>query len=617
MPNTAGSGSQVISFIEWENEELRNYILLNPDVEFAQLPGILYSPDPSGHTIINTVAGNTIQVGAIDFTGDSQLKIHGDADFTDQPIQTFFSMVDQSSIEIFGDVYEEAAHIYFQSAASQMHIHGDYIQGADPYHFANNGYIRIDGDAEFFGVAEQGTGLIEFRGNVTQHKENPNVVGAVDLNRLRFSGSGLQTVDIGSQPRDSDNPIDLQNPNVLFTKLPDIGFGGLAATSLRTINTVPGMPIEIGHFINSWACLEDVEINVNGDLSVLPNTEILHFYGTMNVFGDLRFDVTAGDYAMADATLIVSGDLIQQGGGRIGLESFGDGGSLIRVHGDFRQELDTNNDGTYEGYSNGLLYLADGGRLEVSGDCVISNIEEDEPFSNTAIHLRGETPQLLKFRAPNDDWLNRLIVTNFSGMTFDGAIQIAELFDHNGMPITLDSAHTYLDFADYDGDFIRDHLDPNPKLSAAPDFDSYSNFNDWATVHATVLGENDAPQTAQWLARFLDQNNDYDNDGIPTLIEYLWGKHPAEPNGSGIKAVVSEIGAFSYAGIEFEYVKARAASVSWNLAMSDDVGNLQPDLHGIEEVSETSTHKTIRLLDSQEMSSSDQKFYQLVVETLD
>ena len=142
--------------------------------------------------------------------------------------------------------------------------------------------------------------------------------------------------------------------------------------------------------------------------------------------------------------------------------------------------------------------------------------------------MSGTKLQKVQFEDNGTSRFAQLWSTNKVGIKFVSPITVAVLFEHNRLPFTLADAANSV-FVDYDGDGVKDNLDPYPqdKNHAYPDTDG-----DGIDDNLDPDDDNDGMPDDWELANGFNPLNpkdallDKDGDGVSNLNEYKNGTDP-------------------------------------------------------------------------------------------
>ncbi len=107
-----------------------------------------------------------------------------------------------------------------------------------------------------------------------------------------------------------------------------------------------------------------------------------------------------------------------------------------------------------------------------SGKVTVENVK--------CINVCGNTTQTLNFNGN----ISRLVLNNTVGTTFSSAIKVTTLFNHKGNSFTLNAGGT---FVDYDGDGMKDNVDPEPTVGNPCAVTFKSNDESYGTVSESEI----------------------------------------------------------------------------------------------------------------------------------
>lgn len=613
----SGTGSQTVSIENADDSIFPKILNLNPDLRFASIIPI-GGFEQNSIRILDTIEGADVTNESPFLIEDMHWRVNGNLRIDGDPETSGIYLRDSSQLTVFGNYYQETGKISLFGEGEdsvKFRVTGDFEQSRSVSTITGevDDHILIEGDAIIASEHLSNSNVIwEFRGDVDQiNQTEPKSRGPLANADVLLTGTELQTLSFEDPAANSFNSLGVTNPEVYFAQVPN--FGTFFTDSGVEINTVPGIPILIDYPF--FALPPGIVLNVNSDLTVNDSNGFMFLQNSnLNVNGNLYLD-SGDNYDLADASLNVSGDMIMKSGS-MNISSASGGGSYVLVQGDFRQQLDTNMDGTYDAYSSAWLGInSETSVLEVMGDAVFNDFFQLDSDQGTALILSGsDTQQRLQFRDASSTYIDTLILTNPLGMTFYGPIEVERLFNHNGNPFDLDPSHVYQDFNDYDLDRVPDHLDPRPLVNDGADFETYTSLQDWGTVHALIEADGNSSLEASLIADYTNPTSDSDADGNEVILEYLLGTNPRTKDVLPIRGVVGNVSGVDYGGIEIEFVKAARNSVSVDLLSSDSLSGFVSEGFREKAISETATHKTIQVLDPSPASASNKRFYQLLVE---
>ena len=109
------------------------------------------------------------------------------------------------------------------------------------------------------------------------------------------------------------------------------------------------------------------------------------------------------------------------------------------------------------------------GTVEVKGDFTVgsSNDSSNKSYYESGTHktiLSGDGTQTVTFANTYYNCFNTLVLANESeeGVVFDSSVKVIHLFNHQQNKFVLYDNGKYSSFVDFDGDTLKDNVDPNP-----------------------------------------------------------------------------------------------------------------------------------------------------------
>ena len=242
------------------------------------------------------------------------------------------------------------------------------------------------------------------------------------------------------------------------------------------------------------------KLKLNQD-TTLTNTDILNIYSTLDLngyklttIGDVEvqylytnggsFDITGNlmcdrHVSASTASMVLNGgDSIVRGNLVVNYQSsliFDD--ARLEVLGNCGigngNRFDMKNENDYLLVYGDFVTNADDsslavGTVEVKGDFTAgSSSSSYKSYYETDTHktiLSGDKKQTVIFDRTYYNCFNTLILANESeeGVVFDSSVKVTHLFDHRQNKFALYDNGKYSSFVDYDGDTLKDNVDPNP-----------------------------------------------------------------------------------------------------------------------------------------------------------
>lgn len=607
----SGTGPQIVSFENPVANGFQSISVQNPELRFAQIPHFLGIPDPNAIQEIHTLEGNEIEVHELYLDGTSKLIVNGDLvikDLGDDREKTL-TLISESELLVKGSLTQQGSSLRLQGSQNRVTIEGNWTQNLDAgiTHLTNpDNVIEVFGAALLTAKTFPTDGRYIFHHHFTE-QSNLNGVdfsGPLDRARVSFVGTGIQFIEAANPGINRPAEIEILNENVQFASI--FNLENLTESSITELRTTTG-----GNFTmeGDWGLPEGISFTVDGNLNMAANAEGLVRNGCfMHVTGDMTFEPDALDFQIGGAELLVDGDFIQESSNFIGVFGIDENRATLRVLGNFYQMVDSNDDGSFDGFSTGILDIGDNSRLILSKDGYFNSLAISNS-ANSYVELSGDEQQDFHVEDLGSSNISTLIVSNLSGMRFLNPVTIERLLDHGGFPVRLHFAQTYKNFPDFDGDFIYDHLDPRPKVAEAPDFTGYTSFFDWAEAHAMFEGQGNETTIDELITTYTDEFSDPDGDGSATGLEFYLGESPAIANGQAIKAIIYDDpdDGERYAGVEVEVSKAAEAENQFfpALSISDNLGTFTEVQRRVVEKSQTSTHRTLLFLDPTPLGDRD------------
>ncbi|UJS26638.1 hypothetical protein [Thiothrix winogradskyi] len=486
----------------------------------------------SGALILNgkslSVGGSFLQAGGTLNVNGGKLVVTGDYRIQSQA-------TDGSYTYSYGT-------LYMVNPADRVVVQGDFVMDSSVSH------------GNYKGVNYLSAGVLEIKGNFTQLSTAPNswyLYGDAPYynfhtsgtHRVLLSGTGKQVVNFMAASSDRSHFTELEffnNPaNVTFMPgdytTDKLIYAedtlSLADLSVSSLNFTLQKDIRIKLASGDAATLQANTLDLNGHTLTIEG-DFIHSGGTLNVNG---------------GKLIVTGDYRIQSQATDGSYTYSYGtlymvnaADRVVVQGDFVMD----SSGAHGNYK-GANYLS-AGVLEIKGNFTQLStapnswyLYGDAPYYNfhtSGTHrvvLSGADKQVVSLATPSYSHLINLWLINNSGVEFKTPITISGLFEHNRNPFTLADA-TNSSFVDFDGDGVKDNLDPYPqdKTNTAPDSDKDGVADDKDAF------PNDPKETLDTDKDGIGNNADPDddNDGISDSDEATKGTDPlkADTDGDGV-----------------------------------------------------------------------------------
>lgn len=402
--------------------------------------------------------------------------------------------------------------LYMVNEADKVQVNGSFVMDSVSHGYSWYGWLNY-----------LSAGTLEVKGDFTQQSSSSdsNTVYnfyAQGSHKVILSGTGTQKVSFEDGASGASRFANLEIKNtkpyaISFTakELPAIGsliYSG-STLYLQDISFRHDLVLPTSLYLktstgNNTQLLGGT-LNINGKLLTL-NSSLIHSGGTLNVnsgkvaiSGDYRIQTPDGNggYTASGGVLYMvnEADKVTVNGSFVMDSHYSHGGTMrslltagtLEVKGNFTQQS-TGNEG-YPYYATYNFY-AEGGHKVV---------------------LSGTKLQKVQFEDNGTSRFAQLWSTNKVGIKFVSPITVAVLFEHNRLPFTLADAANSV-FVDYDGDGVKDNLDPYPqdKNHAYPDTDG-----DGIDDNLDLDDDNDGVPDAK-DAFPLDKNEsvDTDTDGV-------------------------------------------------------------------------------------------------------
>ena len=130
---------------------------------------------------------------------------------------------------------------------------------------------------------------------------------------------------------------------------------------------------------------------------------------------------------------------------------------LFSITGTLYERFNLGGNGIYNiNNINGAYITFLGGTFNISGN----SYAPISVSNSTEINICGKNAQSIGFNGT----INRLVLNNTNGVSFSTALHISTLFDHKGNDFTLYNNGSGSTFVDYDGDGLKDNVDPEPTV---------------------------------------------------------------------------------------------------------------------------------------------------------
>ena len=189
----------------------------------------------------------------------------------------------------------------------------------------------------------------------------------------------------------------------------------------------------------------NAEVIINGDIDVNAYSTSIQYSGMeitagskLKVLGNVSLNAEGSPFKLnLYGTLETEGDLTSNSDLRINQGEK----SYLKICGDFTRTVQSGSFGA--------------GVLEVQGNC---NARISGGSKYTVILSGSQLQNISNLTAPT------IIINNSNGVNFNSSIKPTTLFNHNGNPFTLYNNDSSSTFVDYDGDGLKDNVDPYPTV---------------------------------------------------------------------------------------------------------------------------------------------------------
>ena len=331
------------------------------------------------------------------------------------------SGISAGTIELKGNCTKMAA-----SGTSTVIISGDSKQTISSYDVKN---LIIDNQSE--GGAEFNTGFV--RGNI--NGQNANIVNGKNI---LLSGGGFDGNTFNG----------------------DISIVG-------NTNLTKDITIE-GDLYTDYEGASDITLNNNCNVTVLGNANLANTYvwGTKSLLIEKGSTLNIGKNANVSGTMMNGqqfkltnrGNLIVNGSFQVqdySTFTMDDTSGYTKVLGTY-----------YQRPSNGIS----AGTIELKGNCT-----KITASGNSEVILSGSSAQTVS----QSSSFSTLIIENTEGIRFINVISVSFLFNHKGNSFSLSGNST---FVDYDGDGLKDNVDPYPTVGNPCSINVNANENEYGVV---------------------------------------------------------------------------------------------------------------------------------------
>ena len=370
------------------------------------------------------------------------------------------------TLNIVGDLYGEKNFIY----SSEIESDGNCtITGIV------SGYIICSGTGA---IGVNDINATEFTANDVTLQVNGNVLNGIALSMNSasavFSGSHAQNVTLSGTVKN----LDVYSSNLTLTPCSvseSVDFHGNDVSVKAPIILTNSAVAEEGSNYKHIRMLDGYYLynNIVSDvIEIKRNLYISSGNRTLTGLVKGTDSLSYGISISSGASLTVDGDI------------YGDKNFI------YSSEIYANGKFKVTGKTSGYLYFCYSGTFELNdvdlsetgmegGKWFISGNVNNLPFIEAAtVTFCGNEPQKISASGT----FGVCEITNHTGVTFSNKVTSTKLFNHNLNPFTLKSGGS---FVDYDGDGLKDNVDPLPKIAAY--FNSYV-LNDLDVSVALVSG---------------------------------------------------------------------------------------------------------------------------------
>ena len=353
-----------------------------------------------------------------------------------------------------------------------------YMQHDEDYLFTKGSFLVGHNVTTFTGSVSSDhliAGTLEIKGNFNVDRSDLSVFLESGTHKTILSGDSLQTVRFTSNSSDYgrnyfENLV-FENPNVSF----ETPIYKLKLTQDTFVSNESEIIIIETFDLNGY------QFKTNGSLqaeTLKSNGGRFEVAGDMNVTSSANIsgqnNLVKGN-AYFRSVAFDESQLTVEGNTNIGYLYMTHDEDYLFTKGTF---LVGRNVTTFTGSVSSDHLIA--GTLEIKGDFYVDR-PDLSVFLESGTHktiLSGDSLQTVRFASNSSDYgrnyFKRLILLNESqeGIVFSTPIQVKTLFNHNQNAFTLYNNGSGSTFVDYDGDGLKDNVDPYPTLKpgSAEDF---------------------------------------------------------------------------------------------------------------------------------------------------
>ncbi|MCH5317693.1 MAG: lipase family protein, partial [Eubacterium sp.] len=422
----SGNSTQTVSSMGYNGNKFENLILKNTDIIFS---GGLYELKLCQDTTI---------------TNENGLWIHNDLDLNGHKLTVSGGVgvggemiVSGTGNKINGNL--SAGDIIFNNGSLEVNGNLDFNRLSMTH---NDDYLLVNGDYRssdynFWSDENHLTaGIVEVKGNFhVGGFWGDHYYYETGTHKTVFSGNGTQTIfGMGYSVNKFENLI-LINTDVYFQD----GIYDLTLCQDTTITNANGLWIHNDLDLNGHKLTVSSGVDVDGKMIVSGKGS------------KINGNLSAGDIIFKNGCLEVTGNLVLN---RLEMRN---GSDYLLVNGKF----------TSHDYWTDRDYHLKAGTVEVKGDFDIGYGWGYPCYYETGTHktvLSGNDVQTVSGMYNNESQFSTLVLENKSkgGVVFNSEITVSTLFNHNGNKFTLYNDGEGSVFPDYDGDGLKDHVDPYP-----------------------------------------------------------------------------------------------------------------------------------------------------------
>lgn len=396
-----------------------------------------------------------------------------------------------------------------------------------------NGNLQTNGYSSF--TMDNDKAYIKVLGTYSNNLSGISA-GTIELkgNCTKITASGTNTVIISGDSKQTISSYDVKNMVIKNQSEEGVEFNtGLVRGKIKAQNVkiVNGKNIRLngGSFDGS---------TYSGDVSIVGNTNLT---SDITIEGDLYTDYDGASsiiigtgsnvtvlgnanlsntYVWGEKTLLIEQGATLSVGKNVSITGTGmnaqhfratNRGNLI-VNGNlqtlsycsFTMDKDSSYLKVLGTYSNSLSGIT-AGTIELQGNCT-----KITTSGTNRVMLSGEIVQTIS----QSSSCPTLIIENDKGIVFNNTINVSTLFNHKGKLFTLYNNGNGSSFVDYDGDGLKDNVDPYPTvgnpctINVSADNDNYGTVdtNDINTIGGTEVTITASPNEKCYFVNWTDGN---------------------------------------------------------------------------------------------------------------